>query len=84
MYNVFFHRNFKFKVLFFVQTCGGMTFSVCVSQVLQGVDVEIQRGQTVALVGPSGCGKSTIIQMIQRFYDPEQGTVGMINAGLFN
>jgi len=55
-----------------------------VSQVLQGVDVEIQRGQTVALVGPSGCGKSTIIQMIQRFYDPEQGTVGMINAGLFS
>jgi len=32
-------------------------------------------GQTVALVGASGCGKSTTVQLIQRFYDPEQGVV---------
>ncbi|ELU15263.1 hypothetical protein CAPTEDRAFT_186799 [Capitella teleta] len=32
-------------------------------------------GQTVALVGSSGCGKSTTVQMIQRFYDPEEGGV---------
>ncbi|XP_060595692.1 ATP-dependent translocase ABCB1-like [Ruditapes philippinarum] len=44
-------------------------------KVLQGVDLEIRRGQTVALVGSSGCGKSTIVQLVQRFYDPEQGSI---------
>ncbi|WAR00099.1 MDR1-like protein [Mya arenaria] len=43
-------------------------------KVLRGVDLEICRGQTVALVGASGCGKSTIVQLLQRFYDPEQGS----------
>jgi ABC-type multidrug transport system fused ATPase/permease subunit len=44
-------------------------------QILKGLTVEILPGQTAALVGPSGCGKSTTIQLIQRFYDPDQGTV---------
>ncbi|XP_060590153.1 ATP-dependent translocase ABCB1-like isoform X2 [Ruditapes philippinarum] len=43
--------------------------------ILQGVNLDINRGQTVALVGSSGCGKSTIVQLIQRFYDPEQGSI---------
>ncbi|XP_062574825.1 ATP-dependent translocase ABCB1-like isoform X2 [Saccostrea cucullata] len=43
--------------------------------ILQGVNLEVKRGQTVALVGSSGCGKSTIIQLVQRFYDPEEGQV---------
>ncbi|XP_053662554.1 multidrug resistance protein homolog 49 [Anopheles marshallii] len=44
-------------------------------QVLQGLNLEIKTGQTVALVGPSGCGKSTCLQLIQRLYDPLNGTV---------
>jgi len=28
-----------------------------------------------ALIGESGCGKTTILQLIQRFYDPDEGTV---------
>ena len=42
---------------------------------LQGVTLDIKPGETIALVGPSGAGKSTIIQMILRFYDPDQGRI---------
>jgi ATP-binding cassette subfamily B (MDR/TAP) protein 1 len=43
--------------------------------ILQGLNLEIEAGDTVALVGSSGCGKSTCIQLIQRFYDPISGEV---------
>ncbi len=42
---------------------------------LDGVSLDIASGETVAFVGPSGAGKTTILQMIQRFYDPQQGRV---------
>ncbi|XP_053548248.1 ATP-dependent translocase ABCB1-like [Bombina bombina] len=44
-------------------------------QVLQGLNVKVSRGQTLALVGSSGCGKSTSIQLLERFYDPTSGKV---------
>uniref|UniRef100_A0A8C4KVZ8 ATP binding cassette subfamily B member 1 n=1 Tax=Equus asinus asinus TaxID=83772 RepID=A0A8C4KVZ8_EQUAS len=43
--------------------------------VLQGLSVEVKKGQTLALVGSSGCGKSTLVQLLERFYDPMAGTV---------
>ncbi|CAF3526768.1 unnamed protein product [Rotaria sp. Silwood1] len=43
--------------------------------ILNGLNVKIPSGKTVALCGPSGCGKSTTIQLIQRFYDPDDGQV---------
>jgi ATP-binding cassette subfamily B (MDR/TAP) protein 1 len=43
--------------------------------VLRGLNVEVERGQTLALVGASGCGKSTVIALIERFYDPFSGQV---------
>ena len=46
-------------------------FSVC----LYFLFTFLQKGETVALVGSSGCGKSTCIQMMQRFYDPDQGQI---------
>ncbi len=42
---------------------------------LDGFDLSVAPGETVALVGPSGAGKTSVIQMIQRFYDPEAGRV---------
>ncbi|KAL3831651.1 hypothetical protein ACJMK2_023379 [Sinanodonta woodiana] len=44
-------------------------------QVLKGLSLRVDVGKTVALVGSSGSGKSTVIQLIQRFYNPEQGQV---------
>ena len=43
--------------------------------VLNKVDLTIEAGSTVALVGQSGSGKSTIIQLLERFYDPESGSI---------
>ncbi|KAK1599509.1 ABC transporter [Colletotrichum navitas] len=45
------------------------------AHVLRGIDIEIKKGQFVALVGASGCGKSTMIAMLERYYDPTTGTI---------
>lgn len=42
---------------------------------LDMVSLDITPGETVAIVGPSGAGKTTIIQLLQRFYDPNQGRI---------
>ena len=42
---------------------------------LNGVSLRVAPGETVALVGPSGAGKTTILQLLMRFYDPQQGRV---------
>jgi ATP-binding cassette, subfamily B, bacterial len=44
---------------------------------LDQVTLNIAPGETVALVGPSGAGKTTVIQLIQRFWDPESGSVSI-------
>mgnify|MGYP000279786436 CR=1 FL=1 len=51
------------------------------TQVLDGLNLTIEAGTTVALVGRSGCGKSTIVSLIQRFYDPDSGTVSLDDLG---
>ncbi|XP_071324542.1 ATP-dependent translocase ABCB1 [Trachinotus anak] len=43
--------------------------------ILQGLNLKVRKGETLALVGSSGCGKSTIIQLLERFYDPREGRV---------
>ncbi|MCB2010099.1 MAG: ATP-binding cassette domain-containing protein [Geminicoccaceae bacterium] len=43
--------------------------------VLEGIDLHIAPGETVALVGPSGAGKTSIFQLLMRFYDPGQGRI---------
>ena len=42
---------------------------------LDGIDLHIKSGETIALVGPSGAGKSTMLHMLMRFYDPQSGRI---------
>ncbi|CAL4894691.1 unnamed protein product [Urochloa decumbens] len=44
-------------------------------QIFRDLNLRIPPGKTVALVGESGCGKSTIIALLERFYDPDSGTI---------
>ena len=44
-------------------------------QALSAFTLEVQAGQTVAIVGPSGAGKSTVFQLLLRFYDPQAGRI---------
>nr|XP_023400223.1 phosphatidylcholine translocator ABCB4 isoform X3 [Loxodonta africana] len=46
-------------------------------KIFKGLNLKVQSGQTVALVGNSGCGKSTTVQLIQRLYDPTEGTINI-------
>ncbi len=43
--------------------------------VLSNVNIDIEPGQTVALLGATGSGKSTIINLLPRFYDPSEGSI---------
>ncbi|XP_026226619.1 ATP-binding cassette, sub-family B (MDR/TAP), member 4 [Anabas testudineus] len=47
--------------------------------ILQGMNLKVKKGETLALVGSSGCGKSTTIQLLERFYDPREGRVVLDN-----
>ena len=44
-------------------------------EVLKGISLDVKSGQTIAIVGATGAGKSTIINLINRFYDIESGTI---------
>ncbi len=43
--------------------------------VLQGVDLTVHHGETIALVGPNGCGKSTLMSLVPRFWDVQTGAI---------
>ncbi len=60
-------RTIRFEHLFFSYDDGKPTLS--------NLDMSIPAGSNVALVGPSGSGKSTALNLILRFYDPQQGHV---------
>ena len=53
----------------------GVTFRYGADPVLVDVTLRIPAGQSVALVGPSGAGKSTFVNLVPRFFDPQQGSI---------
>ena len=52
-----------------------VSFAYGRSPVLRGVSLDIRPGEITALVGASGAGKSTLFALLQRFYDPQRGTI---------
>ena len=44
-------------------------------KILDQFSCRFEQGKTTAIVGASGSGKSTIVQLLERFYDPEEGEI---------
>ncbi len=51
-------------------------------QVLRGITLEVNRGETVALVGGSGGGKTTLVNLVPRFFDPSSGRLTLDGTDL--
>jgi len=53
----------------------GFRYSESGPAVLTDIDIDVEAGQTVALVGASGSGKSTLVSLLSRFYEPTSGRI---------
>ena len=52
--------------------------------VLDQIDLQVEPGETIAIVGPNGCGKSTMMNLVARFYDPTDGRISIDGVDLQN
>ncbi len=60
----------------------GFVYPGTTRQVLRGINLEVDPGETVALVGRSGSGKTTLCNLVARFYDPTAGTIALDSVDL--
>ena len=65
-----FHEGFRFENVGFSYAEDGES-----KQVLDGVNLDVSRGEVIAFVGPSGAGKSTLVNLIPRFFDVNEGRI---------
>jgi len=65
-------------------TLSGVSFRYPTSAetVLRDIDLDVQPGETIALVGRSGAGKTTLTNLVARFYDPTEGSVSLDDTDL--
>ncbi len=59
-------------------------FSYDSAEILHGIDLEIEPGETIAVVGSSGGGKTTLCQLIPRFYDVDRGSISIDGSDVRN
>ncbi|HUJ77291.1 MAG TPA: ATP-binding cassette domain-containing protein, partial [bacterium] len=57
-----------------VELCN-ISWAVDGHEILRGVNLHAPAGSTIAIMGPTGCGKTSLVNLIPRFFDPDQGQV---------
>jgi ATP-binding cassette subfamily B protein len=50
---------------------------------IRDLNLQVKKGQRVAIVGPTGCGKSTLINLLMRFYDIDEGTIAINGTSIY-
>jgi iron(III) transport system ATP-binding protein len=58
--------------------CAGLVKSFGAVRAVDGVSLEVQRGEMLTLIGPSGCGKTTCLRLIAGFEFPDAGTIQLV------
>ncbi|TRZ94752.1 ABC transporter ATP-binding protein [bacterium] len=70
-------KNGAIELLGFSQSIvfENISFSYSEKEILKSINLEVKKGQVLAIVGPSGVGKTTLVDLIPRFYDPKKGRI---------